>query len=335
MTGRSSAIVTSALAGALILGCGPSSNGSTSPSRPVGNPANTKRTFITGPTRPAVAESFPVDYASMPYLVTSSLSPAEASAGVSFVRTASGLEQPRVGNDLLAEIELGGVRAFTSEPLAEDASKPAAGATGCTPRPGTAPVSWEGFAIGSWSDDSIDYVRFEGTYDFETCRARPSRVARTRARALVPGLVYGFKTCVPVCTVAPATPGNEELLVVIGPPSRWVGATVPWPKMQTEPHVGLFTRLVVPLSRGGAASTFLHVSESDIGAFVGRRTNKGRALSLPHAQLLSIGFDFSWLSSDPGPVGVGFIGPVTGPTATIEYELADDVVEAQALIEPQ
>lgn len=329
MTLLRQAVMASALAGALVVGCGPSNSGATSPSRPVGNPANTKRVFITGPARPAVADSFPLDYASMPYLVTSSITPAEASAGISFIRTAGGIEESRVGNDLMVEIELGGVRSFTSEPLLEDANKPAAASSRCTPRPGTAPVSWEGFSAATWSDDAIDYVRFEGTYDFETCRAKPSRVARTRARALVRGLVYGFKTCVPVCTSVPAAPGNEELLVLIGPPSRWVGATVPWPKMQTEPHVGYFTRIVVPLSRGGAASAFLHVSETDIQAFLGRRKNKGRAPEVPSVPLLSIGFDFSWLSSDPSPVGVGFVAPVAGATSRV-FEFEGDEAESLA-----
>jgi len=182
-------------------------------------------------------------------------------------------------------------------------------------------------------------VRYEGTYDFETCRAKPTRVARVRAPALLPGLAYGFRTCVPVCNAIPDKPGSaEELLVIIGPPAKWVGASVPWPKMQTEPHVGFFTRLIVPLKRGGSASTFMHVSNTDMAAFTARRRTKSpNPLDLPKAPLLQLSFDFSWPEGDAMQLGVGLIGTVSSDGAindqeNYRYEFSEGPVDEEIVV---
>jgi hypothetical protein len=313
---------------ALAIGCGSSvpdplpANGGV-----VGNPGATARTPVAGPQRPDVLESFPLDYAAIPHLVATEMGPAETNAVVSMIKTPSGAEQARVSGDLLAEIEIGGTRAFTSDTIDPSDVKP----QGCASRAGTSPVSWEGFSLATWTDHFIDYVRFEGTYDFESCRAKPTRVAKVRAPAIVPGVAYAFRTCVPVCTRGQPS-GDEELLVVVGPPAKWVGASVPWPKMQTEPHVGLFSRIIVPLKRGGSASAFLHVSDTDLNGFVARRKLKsGRAPALPKAPLVQLSVDFSWPDGDPLPVGVGFIGTVSNaaPTSGV-YDFADEAVQGLA-----
>lgn len=325
-----------ALAGLWILGCGPSAEPLSLPPA-VGNPGATAREPLKAAMRPDVTKSFPLDYASLPYLIATPLSAEDSSAGVAMVRSANGAEQARVGNDLLAEIELGSLRVFTSEPLVEassDSKDPARNPKGdsvpdCTTRPGTSPIKWEGFALGTWSDRFIDYVRYEGTYDYERCKAKPTRAARVRATALIPGVAYAFRTCVPVCGSVPDAPTSEEQLVIIGPPSKWVGSTAPLTKMQTEPHVGLFTRLIVPLKRGGSASAFSHVQDTDLMAFIARRRTRGSIPDLPKAPLLQISFDFSWPETDPSPIGIGFVGPVTADARSGSVYTFDD----EALVE--
>lgn len=318
--------------------CGPSAETLSLPPA-VGNPGATAREPIKAAMRPDVTKSFSLDYAAVPYLVATPLSAEDSSAGVAMNRSASGADQARVGGDLLAEIELGSLRVFTSEPLIEahtatkDPAKNPAGDTvaDCTTRPGTSPIKWEGFALGTWSDRFIDYVRYEGTYDYERCKAKPTRAAHVRAVALIPGVAYAFRTCVPVCGSVPDAPSSEEQLVIIGPPSKWVGSTSPYMPLQTQPHVGLFTRLIVPLKRGGSASAFSHVQDVDLTAFIGRRRNRGSLPDLPKAPLLQISFDFSWPETDPAPIGVGFVGPVTadarsGSTYTFQDESVAELI---------
>ncbi|NUP11686.1 MAG: hypothetical protein HOW73_37040 [Polyangiaceae bacterium] len=313
-----------------LLGCGPAGE----PVAPgnIGVAGATSRAPIPASQRPDVDRSFPLDYDALPHLVTTSITPADMSAGIAMIRAQNGVDQARVGGNLLVEIELGNSRTFTAEPL-EPSSDATQKPNGCVPRPGTSPVAWEGFSLASWTDLFIDYVRFEGTYDFDTCTAKPTRFARVRAPAVVPGVAYAFRTCVPVCTSVPAPGSREELLVIVGPPAKWVGATVPWPSMQTNPHVGLFSRIIVPLKRGGSASTFFHVAEPDLQAFLARRRTKtGRSLDVPSAPLIQLSFDFSWPEGDPSPVGIGFAGVVPGAPgssgATSVYDFSDDVVEA-------
>lgn len=300
----------------VLMGCGPTPDPSAA-SDQVGQPGATVRQPIQAVQRPDVVRSFPIDYASLPHLVAAPMTPAEFDSSISFRRSSAGVERAQVADDRMVEIEISGVRAFTSERIEDPLSAGSTPAKGCDPKPGTEPVSWEGFSLATWTDLFIDYVRFEGTYDFTTCRAKPTRFARVRAPALVPGVAYAFRTCSPVCTAAPTEAGGEELLVIVAPPARWVGATVPWPKIQTEPHVGLFTRLIVPLERGGSASTFLHVSRPELEAFRTLRHNKSsRAPDLPDVPLVQLSFDFSWLEGDPSPVGMGFVGTVSTTPAT-------------------
>ena len=292
----------------LAAGCGAEPKPLSAPV-PVGNPGATERRPLESVQRPDVVRSFPMDYAAIPHLVAQPLSPDDEKARVGFASVSS-LGDARVSHDLIVEIEAGGLRAFTAEPLA-GASSTAQPAPICVGRKGVASVSWEGFSRTTWTDEFIDYVRYEGDFDELTCVAKPARVARVRAPAVIPGVAYAFRTCVPVCTSEPVPGSGEELLVLVTPKARWVGATAPWLKLQTAPHVGLFTRLIVPMKKGGAASTFAHVDRAEALGFANRLRGKaGRTPDLPAVDVLQLGFDFSWPEADPLPIGIGFVGAV-------------------------
>jgi hypothetical protein len=102
----------------------------------------------------------------------------------------------------------------------------------------------------------------------------------------------------------------------------------------TQPHVGLFTRLFVPLKRGGASSMFMHVSDTDIAAFSARRRYKPASPpDVPAGPLIQIGFDFSWPEADPVPIGLGFVGPVTNDQPTSVYTFDDDAILESATLQ--
>ena len=117
--------------------------------------------------------------------------------------------------------------------------------------------------------------------------------------------------------------------MLIAPPARWVGASVPWPKMQTQPHVGTFSRIIVPLERGGSASALLNLARADIDSFRARRVPPSRTpLDLLQAPVIQVSFDFSWPAVDATPVGIGYVGEArTSATGSREYVFPDEPLE--------
>jgi hypothetical protein len=136
-----------------------------------------------------------------------------------------------------------------------------------------------------------------------------------RAKAIVPGLPYGFRTCVPVCDAvpdanAPPVAGREEMLVLIGPRAVWAGSSVPWASLQTNPHIGSFSRIVVPLKRGGSASAFINVEAHELNRFIDARLVKPSDKPRNNLPITQLGVDFSWLEGDPAPLGLAMVSAV-------------------------
>ncbi|MBK8941112.1 MAG: hypothetical protein IPM79_26730 [Polyangiaceae bacterium] len=100
----------------LAVGCGAEPKPLSAPV-PVGDPGATERRPLESVQRPDVVRSFPMDYAAIPHLVAQPLSPDDEKARVGFASVSS-LGDARVSHDLIVEIEAGGLRAFTAEPLA-------------------------------------------------------------------------------------------------------------------------------------------------------------------------------------------------------------------------
>ncbi|MBL8744073.1 MAG: hypothetical protein JNK04_23360 [Myxococcales bacterium] len=292
---------------------------------------------LEAPPRPDVVRTFPVDYSTLPYMLTAAVQPNDRSASVAFLSD-PGRPEPRTAilEGMVAEIEAEGLRIFT--PLSganvpEVQRLPGASALLCptdnqnvkpspsaprTALPSTQPrrsISWEGIRTKGWARDYVDYVRFEGVLGDGECKALATRAAVVRAKAIVPGLLYGFRTCVPVCDATPspgeaATPGREEMLVLIGPRAVWAGSSVPWANLQTNPHIGSFSRIVVPLKRGGSASAFINVEAHELNRFVDARLVKPSDKPRNTLPVTQLGVDLSWLESDPAPIGLAMVSAV-------------------------
>ncbi len=330
-----------ALLATLALACDPPRE----PVTPTLGAPNPERQPLQAGTRPDVVRSFPIDYASLPFLLTAAVDPKDQSSLLKLI-VDPGQSSPRalVLPGLIAEIESEGVRMFT--PLSGGSApevqrlpnatttaichspagkKPIVGELPQTtsrfggqpvpyatqpPSSNNAPrvVSWEGFRTASWTRHAIEYVRYEGTLD-PLCQVSATRFAKVRAQAIVPGLLYGFRTCEKVCDAPNDDPNREELLVLIGPRASWVGSSAPSVALQTNPHVGSFSRIVVPLKRGSSASAFINVEEHELNRFLDAFNLKSgeKRKNLPVTQLA---VDVSWLASDPAPLGVSFVSSV-------------------------
>ncbi len=320
------------LSAALLSACDPPI--AKTPELPAGDPV---RRPLEAPLRPAVVRTFPLDYAALPYMLTAAVQSNDRSATVAFLSD-PGRPEPRTAilEGMVAEIEAEGLRIFTplsgaSVPEVQrlpgattalcpngnvDRRKPGSVAAPVAPTPGQAQrsISWEGIRTKGWQRDYVDYVRFEGVLTEGDCKAAATRAAVVRAKAIVPGLLYGFRTCVPVCDAAPIanapSSGREEMLVLIGPRAVWAGSSVPWANLQTNPHIGSFSRLVVPMKRGGSASAFINVEAHELNRFIEARLVNPSETPRNNLPITQLGVDFSWLEGDPAPLGLAMVSAV-------------------------
>jgi len=333
-----------------LAGCDPPRD-AVAPTLPPGNPV---RQPLDAPQRPEVVRTFPLDYGELPFMLTAGVQASDRSATIAFLSD-TGKAEPRTAilEGMVAEIEAEGLRIFT--PLS-GANLPevqrvsgSAGAlcpgenSGVGPKPsGVRPlpqppgaaqrsISWEGIRTKTWAKDYIDYVRYEGTMEVGSCRASATRSAVVRAKAIVPGLLYGFRTCVPVCDAPPSlndapVAGREEMLVLIGPRAVWTGSSVPWASLQTNPHIGSFSRIVVPLKRGGTASAFINVEEHELNRFIDARLAKASDVPRRNLPVTQLGVDVTWLEGDRSPIGLGMVSSVAQQGAAKSEARREDVL---------
>jgi hypothetical protein len=114
-----------------------------------------------------------------------------------------------------------------------------------------APASVQGFRSSSVSREALTFLRLEGSIDSWTCLGRMERIARVRARAVLPGLLYAFRER--------AKDGGEKL-VLVGPQSEWFAMPNDDPQSAPQRTWGSFTRLDLPIERGRAGSALMTVT---------------------------------------------------------------------------
>ncbi len=161
-------------------------------------------------------------------------------------------------------------------------------------------VSWETITLSSWTDASLDYASFNGRMA-PTCRAAGNEVARIQATAVVPSVVYAFRECLGECL-----PGGEEILVLLGPPSAWAVSSAPWPSDQLQRQSGSFSKVRVPLKKGGSATAAITVSYAGLGKFVSLHRPVTAPREAAPAGPLEISFEIEaiWPAGDAAPSGM-------------------------------
>lgn len=178
------------------------------------------------------------------------------------------------------------------------------------------PDSLRALSIGSFSRDRVDYADFGVTWAAGgTCEGIAKATLEARAVALLPGILYAFRSCVSGCE-----DGQErvERLSVIGPSAVWAASTVD-PASMTMPRHGSFSLLSVEIERGAAASILLHVGWRELAYFMGLHGAApywAEPTSIASGQVLSLAVDVVW--------------PEEGPTQALVY--ASEVTPAASLL---
>jgi hypothetical protein len=119
---------------------------------------------------------------------------------------------------------------------------------------------WKGIAPEGWTDRGVDVEMDEGDYDLATCTAAPVRSLRGRAKAVVPGFVYGLRTRDASDEDGP----HAESVVFFLPRGAMVSATAEPETPLATTNTGAFTRLTFPLEDGSAASASVRLSPSSL-----------------------------------------------------------------------
>jgi hypothetical protein len=160
----------------------------------------------------------------------------------------------------------------------------------CGPgRAGTFPAHWTGLAPSHWSDDGVDVEMGDGDFDLATCDARPRVAVQARAAAIVPGFVYGLRV---------RRTEDDETLFVFLPRGVLVSAAGDPAAPIALANTGPFTRLSMPLDRGGARSAAVRVSPAAMRLWSRLRRTLAPAwgfddTTAPHDALL-VNVDAAW-----------------------------------------
>jgi hypothetical protein len=222
------------------------------------------RAVALGPALPHQLLTLPGDYAALPVAGMPRVAKRETVAFKNTSSTVSVVMTP----GLVAEIEVVPQRFYLDMPGngfgAAGASSLGAGVSyPCVRRSESVSVRWRGFAPASMKPGSLLFSELRGELDPVTCVVDASTRLDVRAEALIPKTLYAFRRCDSHCD-----PGLEserlETLTLVAPPSSFVLASDARPDEMTNPHVGTFTIVEVPVAPDRAASGTIRLP---IGAF--------------------------------------------------------------------
>jgi hypothetical protein len=155
---------------------------------------------------------------------------------------------------------------------------------------GSFPARWAGLAPRHWTDAGVDVEMGDGDFDLASCNARPRASVEVRAAAIVPGFVYGLRV---------RRSENDEMLFVFLPAGVLVSAAGDPAAPIALSNTGPFTRLSMPLERGGARSAAVRVSPASLRLWSRLRTSGAPVWSFegdttaPHDALL-VNVDATW-----------------------------------------
>lgn len=275
-------------------------------------------TRLVDPRRPTTIETLDFDPLGLPELerATADDLPAAVREAARFKVNADRTVSFR-GVDAL-DIEVGDARV-----LVANGSEPIGAALGAFDRGrGAVPAVWRGPAevVG----DGLRIVCFEGTFNPTSGIAEASRVYQVVAAAIVPALVYAYRSgrpeldslrapqrlVQPRVSSAPCVgrPGVE----LVGPSALWISASEP------DPHDGVvvecaggcpFSRVLTPIERGCLSVSVL-VTEDTTG-----RVRMERAPA--DTNIFSFTLEIDWTTQRARPSGRVFVAVESAPSNRI------------------
>lgn len=199
-------------------------------------------------------------------------------------------------NGYLLRLEEGRTVQFADGPVAPSGPCP-----DWDPRGG---LRWEAIALQGWTPDQLEFELYSG--DAIGCKASAKRASRVRARALVPSLLYAFRTCQTDCS-----PTDPQALHVVGPGSRWLAHSAPELDAQAQPHSGLFSHASVPMGPGQSSSLVITVDFTTLHDFVARHRPlpewETSERLLGASRFAQVQLDVVWLAGEAEPISQAYL----------------------------
>ncbi len=171
-------------------------------------------------------------------------------------RVAASRETMRVSSDLsetsmvlatglIAEVQIGVTRLYTqssANPFGPTIkSSPIRDAFhGICRELGPVPARWRGFRADTVTEDQMDFVDYHGSYDARHCEGVAVTRRTAKAIALIPSVLYAFRTCLDNCEAEPALPRRESVTFIAPPASLFLESGADLSDV-TNPHVGTFS----------------------------------------------------------------------------------------------
>lgn len=258
---------------------------------------------LPGEERPNLFGSFEFDVSGLPLLEPLAVSSTSLSS-FSIIGPGASAQMMVPIKDFAAQVEINQI--VYSNFRAGESDAGLRNYSPCTGDVGDRKVEWEGIARKGWTESELEYVRVAGTLS-SSCQFTAKKAAHVRAKAVVPGMIYAYRECVGGCD-----PKGEESLVLIGPAAQWLASSAPWPSDQLRRQDGAFSRVKMPLTKGGSASVTLNANHASIRDFVSLRQSvptedSGQRL-LAASRYVQFSVDATWGSQEGTATGLAFLG---------------------------
>lgn len=212
-----------------------------------------------------------------------------------------------LGRDLLAELEVplearAPFRAYAGAAVPSTHHRPLPETPPCDGArfPGRPVARWAGIDRRDWTESAVWFERYEGPFDRGPCRAKAWSGFRVRATALVPGVLYAFRSA------------TSDSLVLVAPPAEWVSAAETPEELQA-PHVGTLSLATLPMKRGRMSSALVVVGATGIDLFDAVRSSRVDTFATRAADYrgLALRTDVIWPAADEAPSALVVVSGVT------------------------
>jgi hypothetical protein len=303
---------------------------------------------LATPHEPLVTDAIDIDYEALPRLEPVDLS--SDTVAPTFAWRQGGYGVGGMG-DLTSVIHVGDATLF-------DGPRPR-GATGfleqnfcAEPIDELETVRWASFRLADKTKESLAVFAFDGTVDALSCQTKPVHAFRAEAKALIPGVIYGYRSrgrlpddllgidVRPLDELIPS-----ETLVIIAPRTIWFASSSPDETRSLVLQSG-FTELEIPIRVGAAVSVTLDLAVDDIAEFEGISERQvaddllgGAYIDPPSAndapvttgpaplRTVTIKLDFVWSADAGAPTTVAFISPLRGRKGDIAASSVPDLTQ--------
>ena len=266
------------------------------------------------PREPVVGRVVDIDYAALPMREPEPVEPSIASAHLFF--------EPSGEDDLIVEVRVD-TEAWYLAPGVVGRKRRMCGEGEKSDRA----AMWTTFRPAERSKDHMLLTLYEGTLDENSCKARTLYAWTARATAIVPGIVYAFRSASHPMKLDAAVgdPLEAETMEIIAPGAIWFASSSP-SELHASELDAPFTHLEIPVERGRASSVTIDATIDKLAKFASMTeleawgellAGKDVAASKAPLRTASIRIEVVWGAEDSAPTAVLYVSPLYGKTSEI------------------